>query len=130
METEITVKQQSLIEEYVQAYNQFDIDGMLKNLHPELVFENVSGGQVTLSTKGLEAFKTQAESAVEYFSKREQRITEFSFHQDQVEVNIDYTAVLVKDLPIGLKKGDTLKMQGKSVFVFEGGKIFKITDES
>ena len=31
---------------YLNAYNTFDIDGRMSVIHPDIEFENVSGGQV------------------------------------------------------------------------------------
>lgn len=54
---------QKVIENYIQAYNQFDIEGMLTDLHEDVVFENISEGILTLRTEGIDEFHTQAEKA-------------------------------------------------------------------
>jgi hypothetical protein len=118
------------IELYIAAYNNFDIAGMLDNLHREVRFENVSNGQVNLTTEGIEAFKQQAEQAATFFRTREQRITHVHTEADTVVVDIAYHAILAIDLPNGLKAGDALHLKGKSTFVFADGKIIRIKDES
>ena len=120
----------SIIENYVQAYNSFDVPGMLKDLHEEIVFENVSNGEVGLVKNGIDEFKQQAESALEYFSKRNQKITTWAFEGDRVIIEVDYHAVLASDLPNGMKAGDELELRGKSIFEFKEGKISLIRDES
>ncbi len=121
---------QRSVEQYIRAYNQFDIEGMLALLHPDIVFQNISEGEVSLETKGIAAFRKQAEEAQTFFSEREQTVTSWSFRQDTVIVGIRYRAVLAKDLPNGLRHGDPLQLDGVSEFVFEGDKIIRLTDRS
>ncbi|MBC8110063.1 MAG: nuclear transport factor 2 family protein [Verrucomicrobia bacterium] len=124
------LRAQRLIENYINAYNQFDVDGMVENLHENIVFKNVTNNEITLETKGIEAFETQATTALQFFTHREQIITHFIFAESQVEVAIDYTGVLALDLPDGLKSGETLHLQGKSIFTFQDEKIISIEDIS
>jgi ketosteroid isomerase-like protein len=119
-----------LVTDYIEAYNRFDVVGMLANLHDEVVFRNISGGEVNLTTTGKESFRQQAEQATHYFSQREQRVTKWNVSGNQIEVLIDYTAVAAIAFPNGLQPGDTLSMQGKSVFQVESGKIISIEDIS
>lgn len=123
-------RQQEMVENYINSYNKFDTEGMLNDLHEDIRFENISNGEVNLTTQGIEEFKNQAESAKKIFKKREQKIISIQSDRDTVEVQIDYTGILANDLPNGLKKGDTIKMSGKSTFVFKNSKIIHITDES
>lgn len=123
-------QQQSVIEHYVNAYNNFDIDGMTRDLDENIVFENISNGQVELRTDGIEAFRQQAASAKQYFQEREQRISSWEFESGSITVEIDYRAVLAIDLPNGLKAGDALELKGRSTFKFEGDKIIHLIDIS
>jgi ketosteroid isomerase-like protein len=85
---------------------------------------------VNLTTTGKEEFRRQAEQASHYFSQREQRVTSWKVADNQVETAIDYRAVAAVDFPNGLKAGDTLRLQGKSVFRFSDGRIISIEDIS
>jgi len=118
------------IEHYLQAYNAFDVTGMLRDLHPDLTFEHIADGEVTLSLQGIDAFRQQADQAAQLFRLREQRIEAFRFEDDRAEVAIDYRGTLAVDLPNGLKAGDELKLKGKSVFRFQDGRIIHIQDIS
>jgi len=122
--------QQQLIESYIEAYNRFDVDGMLRPLHDDVVFHNIAAGEVNLTTRGKAEFRQQAEQATQYFSEREQRVTQWQFADQQVEVLIDYVAVAAMDFPNGLKTGNTLQLQGRSVFRFSDGQIIAIEDIS
>jgi hypothetical protein len=70
----IEEKEKEIIKNYVESYNKFDVEGMMKNLNPEIVFENISNGVINLRTEGIESFKKQAEKAKNYFVEREQII--------------------------------------------------------
>lgn len=119
-----------LVEAYIEAYNRFDVAGMLGPLHDEVVFKNISNGEVNLTAADKAQFRAQAEHAEHYFSEREQRITEWQMAGDEVTVLIDYRAVAAVEFPNGLRPGGRLTMQGKSVFRFENGQIISIQDIS
>jgi 3-deoxy-D-manno-octulosonic-acid transferase len=123
-------KQEQLINNYIKAYNNFDIEGMLAGLAADVKFENISNGEVNLSLTGIEAFKQQAQQAAGIFSSRTQTVTSFNHTEDVTEVDIAYHAILAIDLPNGMKKGGAVNLIGKSVFKFLGDKIVAITDIS
>ncbi|GAB2772189.1 hypothetical protein GCM10027275_13810 [Rhabdobacter roseus] len=120
----------TIIEKYLQAYNGFDVPGMVENLHEEVVFENSTNGVIDLTTIGIDAFRQQAEAAQGYFTQREQKATFWQFEENVVTVQIEYAGVLAVELPNGLKPGDTLRLEGKSIFEFQDGRIIKIQDVS
>ncbi|AKD03492.1 nuclear transport factor 2 family protein [Pontibacter korlensis] len=123
-------RQRQIIENYIQAYNAFDVDGMVKNLHPDIVFENITDGITNLKIQGVSAFKLQAEQAMTFFLEREQRIGSIDHKEDMAEVAIEYSGTVAVDLPNGLSAGDKLTLEGKSSFYFEGGKIIRLQDIS
>jgi hypothetical protein len=118
------------VKQYIQAYNEFDIDSMLVKLHPSIIFKNISHGEVDHITVGLEAFKAQAQKAATYFQYREQLISDLKIEDQLAEVAIDYKAILAIDLPNGMKQGETLQLKGRSVFRFENDLIISIEDYS
>ncbi|QIL76150.1 nuclear transport factor 2 family protein [Hymenobacter sp. HDW8] len=119
-----------LVQAYIEAYNCFDVDGMVRHLHEEVEFRNIANGEINLTTTGKESFRQQAEQAKQYFSQREQRVTDWQIADNRVEVLIDYTAVAAMEFPNGLKAGDTLQLQGKSVYQIADGQITSIEDIS
>lgn len=123
-------KQKQLVQDYIEAYNRFDIDGMLCHLHEEVVFRNISNGEVNLTLTGKESFRQQAQQALQYFSQREQRVKEWQFNSDIVEVLLDYSAIAAMNLPNGLRAGQVLLLTGRSVFTFRDGLIASIQDYS
>ena len=59
---------QKAIENYISTYNNFDVENMSKDLDENVVFRNISNGEVNLTTKGIEEFRNQAEQAKKLFS--------------------------------------------------------------
>ena len=103
---------------------------MLKHLDDNIRFENISSGETNMVLNGISSFKEQAEQAKAFFSERKQTITSFKHEANETEVEIDYHAVLACDFPNGLKKGDALQLQGRSIFSFKGDTITAIKDIS
>ena len=120
-----------VIRNYIKAYNAFDVRGMVKDMDPSLLFENISNGQVNMSLQGIESFKKQAEQALDYFSSRNQNILSIRHEKEQSIVEIAYEAQLAMDFPNGLKKGDKIQFNGQSIFRFtENNRIISLTDIS
>jgi len=123
-------ERESIIHKYLQGYNEFDVDKMVEDFDQEFVFENITNGVTTHTLQGVESFKDQAAQAAAYFSERKQSAVSFVHYPDKSEVDIDYYAVLAIDFPTGERAGEEMKLTGKSIFRFEGGKIIGITDVS
>jgi NADPH-dependent ferric siderophore reductase len=121
---------EQIINHYINAYNNFDVDEMVANMDPSIKFENMSNGEVNMTLNGLPAFIEQAEQAKTMFISRQQTIKSFKQTANQTEIDIVYHAVLAIDLPNGMKKGDELNLTGKSIFKFLGDKINELTDIS
>ncbi|MCL1666786.1 nuclear transport factor 2 family protein [Elizabethkingia ursingii] len=123
-------RKEHIIRSYINAYNQFDIPGMVANLHDNIIFKNIQDGETNLMLQGKKEFRQQAELAKTYFTERQQNITSVKHSEDQTEIEIDYFAVLAADMPNGLKKGNQLKLTGKSIFRFSDDRIIELTDIS
>jgi hypothetical protein len=123
-------EKERLVQRYVQAYNDFDIDGMMTLMHSECAFQNVSSGEVNASTTGIQQLRELAEKSKDLFSTRRQTITAYQHDGESLSVEIDYEGVLRVDLPNGPKAGETLKLNGKSEFKFRDGLIYALTDYS
>ncbi|EJG01469.1 nuclear transport factor 2 family protein [Flavobacterium sp. F52] len=124
------IERERIIQNYIEAYNQFNIDKMIADFDESIVFENIQNGEINLTLSGIKEFTAQAEKAKEYFSTRKQIVTSFIHDEITAIIDIDYYAVLAIDFPNGLKAGQELKMRGKSIFQFLDGKIVKLTDMS
>lgn len=123
--------QTSIIVHYINAYNAFKAKDMCKNMAENVGFENIHDSNTTMTLKGKDAFLEQAMSVLDLFVNRNQRITSILHSGNISEITIDYEAKLAKDLPNGMKKGQELRLTGKSIFEFsEDGKVVKLVDVS
>ena len=120
---------QTIVENYVRAYNRMDIDGMMADMDDEVRFENISNGEVTHSVSGLSELRALATQALGFFSERSEHIQDIRIDGDTVELSVDYRATLAKDL-WGMKAGQMLELKGRSVFTFRNKKIIGLKDIS
>lgn len=124
------IAREEIIKNYIDGYNQFDIDKMVADFDDNIVFENIQNGETNMSLNGLTEFKQQAEQAKIYFTERTQSIKSFNHFGNRSEIEIGYIAILAMDFPNGLKKGQELNLLGKSIFEFQDEKIVRLTDIS
>jgi len=124
------VKMQQAVDAYVRAYNALDVDGMLEHLHPEVEFRNISKGEVSLETHGVEEFRDAAQQASAIFSSRRIMPLGYHFGVDTTSLLVEFNGVLAVDLPNGPKAGETLTLPGESIFTFHDGQIIAIEDRS
>ena len=123
-------QKKALIEAYLSAYNRFDVDEMITLAHPDIVFQNVSGNEVTAEAIGIENLRELAEGSKQLFSARCQQASNYRFEADKVTTDIAYEGTLAQDLPNGMKAGETLTLTGRSEFVISDRKFRRITDYS
>lgn len=124
------LEKRELIECYLDAYNSFNVEGMMATVHPEIEFKNVSGGEVNARTSGASEFRQMAEQSKGLFRSRQQTMTAFEATGDGASIEVMYEAILALDLPNGMTAGETLKLNGRSEFEFKDGKISRIVDYS
>lgn len=114
---------------YVEAYNEMNVENMIADFADGIIFINITNGEKTMELQGIEEFKKQAIEALSYFSERQQSIESMTHTHNSTEIVINYTAIAAMDFPNGLKKGEEINLQGKSIFEFlADGKIVRLTD--
>ena len=59
---------------YIKAYNAKDVSAMLAFFDEACVFENISGGKVTVRTEGKAELEALAKRSAEAFESREQKV--------------------------------------------------------
>ncbi len=121
-------KREEIIKNYVDGYNAFDIDKMVRDFNEAIIFKNINNDEVTIVLNGIEAFRKQADQAKSYFESRLQTIKSFKHKGDTTEIEIDYIATLASDLPNGLKKGEQIDLSGRSIFKFSEDQIVELID--
>ena len=119
-----------VIRKYIDYYNRFDVMGMLSLMTDDVRFENISDGKINASATGKSELEILARQACDLFKEREQKVLDLVENEEQIAVEIAYSAVLAQDLPNGIVAGERLELKGKSTFSFEGNMIYRIVDES
>lgn len=120
----------ALVDDYLAAYNRMDVEAMLRTLHPDIAFTNISAGQANATASGLAAFRALAEQSLPLFAQRHQAVLGFEAGAGRAVAAIAFRAVLARDLPNGLQAGQVLSLAGRSEFEFRDGAISRITDIS
>lgn len=115
---------------YIEAYNRFDIDGMMEQIHPNVTFLNYTDKQLNLEIRGAEKFRKQAEIATNLFSARNQVIREIRVQSNVIIIEVAYAATLLIDLPNGPKAGEKVEFLATSEFEFRDGRIISVIDRS
>ncbi len=123
-------EREKIIQNYINGYNEFDVEKMISDLDDKVIFQNIQNGTITMTLNGINAFKQQAERVKAYFANRQQQIIGIKHENNKTEIEIDYAATLAKDFPNGLKEGQKIELKGTSIFVFRDKKIIAITDKS
>ncbi|MBC8153662.1 MAG: nuclear transport factor 2 family protein [Bacteroidetes bacterium] len=121
---------ESLIRQYIGAYNAMDVSAMLTLLHEVIVFENVSNISDTTVTSGMAEFETLARQSLGLFRRRTQTIRSLTLGERTAAAEIEFEGVLAVDLPSGQKTGEAIRLRGVTIFAFSDGKIARISDYS
>lgn len=111
-----------VIARYIEAYNAMDVAAMMATLHPEIVFENFTRGELTASARGEEAMRALAETSLGMFRSRKQTVTSIVAGPDRTRATIAFEAVLAN--------GETIALTGTSEFHLRDGLIDTIVDWS
>lgn len=106
----------------------FDVDGMLAGVHPDIEFKNVSNGVVTTEANGIDALRRLADQSKALFWERKQSVLALEGGDDEATVSVAFRAVVAIDLPNGMRKGQGLNLTGRSELRFAGGKIRQLMD--
>lgn len=122
--------QEQIVKKYIDAYNTFDIDSMLSLMSDDVKFINISGGEINVQSSGKHDLEKLARQSAEFFKARKQSLKFMNIIGEKVIVGIDFTAVLAKDMPSGLKAGDKISLTGTSEFIIKDGLIESVIDVS
>lgn len=123
-------KEIEIVNKFIEAYNSFDIEGMISLLHPDVDFINISDGKVDAVTSGKDEFEELARKSASLFTERKQKIISIEEAGSVVKAEIQYFAVLAADLPTGMKKGDSIEIRGRSEYNIKDNLIISIKDIS
>jgi len=119
---------EALIQAYVDAYNRFDIEGMLVTLSDDVRFEHHVADQLAVATDGKADFEKLARVGAALFASREQTVGEIREEGDLVIADVHFHGEIAEDIPDGPGAGTIIEMDGTSEFAFAGGKISRVID--
>ena len=119
-----------VIDHYIEAYNSFDVDGMLQLMAKDVVFENFSGDNLTAKTVGIDELRQMAQQAAALFKSRKQTILGYRADESKAFVDIQFEGTFAVDLPNGIKAGQTISIKGRSEFHFSKDLITYLGDFS
>lgn len=117
-----------VIADYIAAYNSKDLDRMLACFSTDVHFVNISGDVISAEAKGEHDFRVLAEQGLRFFTERNQTISNCIGIGNHVSLRIKYRAVVASDLPNGWKAGQTIELEGMSLFTLANGSIAELTD--
>ncbi|HOO63299.1 MAG TPA: nuclear transport factor 2 family protein [Synergistaceae bacterium] len=123
-------EKERMIEKYVEAYNTFDVEGMMNLLHPDVLFCNLFRERITVATRGKTEFRSLAEHGATLFRSRKQEVLSLRDIPSGMVASIHYKAELAADLPNGMKVGECMDFKGTSEFMFKDGLLCSITYSS
>jgi len=126
----IDTARQALIEQYIDAYNRFDIEGMLAVLTDDVRFEHHAGGDLSVATDGKAEFEKLARVGAALFASRRQTVEEFHEEGDTVMAIVSFHGEIAEDIPEGPGAGTVIEMDGTSEFRFVDDRISRVIDRA
>ena len=118
-----------IVDAYLRAYNDRDVDAMLACVSDDIVFENVSNSAPSLLIEGRTAFADLARGAAEAFISRRQSVRNCVIASGKVALEVDWEGTPRADMG-KLRAGVQVSIRGASFFVIDGDRIGRITDLS
>jgi len=115
-----------IVQKYINAYNNFDIEGMMSCMHTDCIFESRHNGELSFTTKGKHSFRQICSVAKNNYSFRKQIIEGFTSKGELLEVKFYFKGTLAIDLDEMGKKGEKIAFETKSIFEFKNGLIYKL----
>jgi hypothetical protein len=119
-----------VIEKYINAYNTFDTEKMVEQLHPGVEFMRISKSAVISKARGIDDFKELLEKNSSNFSSRKQKILKYSRKGDVTVVKTAFIGTLAVHLVSGFSAGATLRANKNIEFSFHNNKISRIKEVS
>lgn len=117
-----------VVQKYISAYNDFDIETMISLMHTDCIFESRTDGMLSFTAKGKHDFRQICMVAKNNYKFRKQVIEGYTRIGDTLEVEIYFKATLANNLLDVGKKDEQIAFETKSSFEFKDGLIYKIVN--
>ena len=117
-----------IIQNYIEAYNDRDIERMLTFVTEDVVFENISNTGQSMRFEGRQAMAEVVRLSGNAFSYRRQKLIKLILDGNLASAEVKFEAKAAVDLQTGAKAGDMIKLRGASFFEFRDGLHCRIAD--
>lgn len=118
----------NIIENYIDAFNNYDIDKLVNQFTETGVYEVASNLTEPVICHGKEKIRELTTNTRAIFTSRTQQVTNWIINENKAAIEFNYVAIVTNDLPNGLKAGQKLALRGISIYEFENGKIKRLMD--
>lgn len=117
----------AVIQQYLHAYNQCDVTGMLALMTEDIHFEHWSDDTLTNSARGKAEFVVLANTCNGLFTEREQRLLKLQL-TPVIRARISFRGVWAVERPDGPKQGTAWEVVGESEFTLSGQLIQRLVE--
>ena len=97
---------------------------MLSLFHPEIIFKNLSAGEITAEAVGIDQFRQMAEQVKDPVFESATGSNRLQLRQGHCLVDIDYEGVLAVYFSNGMKAGKTIKLEKQLEFECKDEKMW------
>jgi steroid delta-isomerase-like uncharacterized protein len=117
----------ALVREYVDRYNQSDIDGMLACCTEDVVYETVDdGGSMRLA--GKDAVRQVLAATIRAFLERRQDVVGLTVDGRMATAETVFSGVAAAELSPEIGQGDMVSARGAMIFEVKGDRFARIRD--
>ena len=119
-----------VVERYLRAYNEKNMDDLVMCVTDDVIFENVSNREGVIRVEGKGAFRGIATMSARVFRQRSQMIRFAVVSTDSVALEIDFEAEVAADMENGWRAGQTVNLRGATFIKLRDGLISNLVDIS
>lgn len=123
----IEPEQRAIVENFIHSFNSYNIEGMTKDLAENFGYEHLRNGEAGLRAIGIESFKELLRSAEHTYKSRQETIESWELSKYHIEIESSFKGTLATDLSNGMKMGDVIAFDVRTIFEFADGKIECVT---
>lgn len=120
-------KQKTIIENYLQACNRFDVESIVSHVHENIILQQKINGVAPVEVSGKADFTAQSEMVKALFEARTMTPTSWEFDGNTVTVDVDFEATAAVPMSETLQVGDVISLKIQLVVEFDDDKFIKLT---
>lgn len=117
----------SLVNSFVVAFSKFDIKALEPLLSDNIIFKNISQGEILEEASNKIEFALILEQAKILFSNRDIKIQAVNIKENIIEVDTQIEATMAISTPDGLRAGQDISYKATLVITLEQNLISKLS---